>query len=178
MAEDFNTLLEELVQDTYSAEMQLVDALPQMAEAAHTPALKKAFQQHLKQTEEQVKRLEQAAEMMDIDLEGEDCEAMEGLVAEGEEIIENHDAGPVRDAALICAAQKVEHYEIAAYGSLVSMATAAGMTEAAALFSKTLAEEKDTDVKLTELAEGEVNPAAIAGEASNDSGKRKRGSAA
>lgn len=178
MAEDFKSLLGELLQDTYSAESQLLEALPEMAEAASTPQLKQAFQEHLAVTQRQVERLEKVAEMFGVDPEGEDCEAMEGLIAEGEEIVDEHDEGPVRDAALIVAAQKVEHYEIAAYGSLITMAKAAGMKEAADLLAQTLKEEKDTDELLTQVAEQQVNPAALRGAAANDPAKRSKGSAA
>jgi ferritin-like metal-binding protein YciE len=168
MAEDIKDLLTEVLQDTYSAETQLLDALPEMAEAASSPNLRKAFETHRQETERQIERLERAADMLDAELEGEDCEAMEGLVAEAEEIIEDHDEGPLRDAALIAAAQKVEHYEIAAYGTLCALAKAAGMQEVADLLAQTLQEEKATDEKLTQLAESEVNPAAVRGNAAND----------
>ncbi|WP_372622741.1 ferritin-like domain-containing protein [Falsiroseomonas sp.] len=178
MAEDFKSLLGELLQDTYSAETQLLEALPEMAGAASTPSLRKAFEEHLAVTQRQVERLEKVAEMIGCDPDGEDCEAMEGLIAEAEEIMDEHDEGPVRDAALIAAAQKVEHYEIAAYGTLTAMAKACGMKEAAALLAETLKEEKDTDEALTELAEKEVNPAALRGQAANDPTARGKGSAA
>lgn len=178
MAEDFKSLMGELLQDTYSAETQLLEALPEMAEAASTPALRKAFEEHLQVTQRQVERLEKVAEMIGCDPEGEDCEAMEGLVAEAEEIVDEHDEGPIRDAALISAAQKVEHYEIAAYGTLTAMARAAGMREAADLLAQTLKEEKDTDEQLTQLAEQQVNPAALRGAAANDPTRRSKGSAA
>ena len=178
MAEDFKSLMGELLQDTYSAETQLLEALPEMAEAASTPELKQAFQEHLEVTQRQVERLEKVAKIVGIDPDGEDCEAMEGLIAEGEEIIDDHEAGPVRDAALIAAAQKVEHYEIAAYGTLAAMAKAFGLKEAVELLVQTLQEEKDTDESLTELAEEHVNPAALRGMAANDPKKRSKGSAA
>jgi ferritin-like metal-binding protein YciE len=178
MAEDFKSLLGELLQDTYSAETQLLEALPEMAEAASTPQLKQAFQEHLAMTRRQVERLERVAEMAGVDPEGEDCEAMEGLIAEAEEIVDEHEEGPVRDAALIVAAQKVEHYEIAAYGSLATMAKACGLTEAVGLLAQTLQEEKDTDELLTRVAEQQVNPAALRGAAANDPTRRSKGSAA
>ncbi|WP_270936348.1 YciE/YciF ferroxidase family protein [Falsiroseomonas oryzae] len=178
MAEDFKSLMGELLQDTYSAETQLLEALPEMAEAASTPALKQAFQEHLQVTQRQVERLERVAKMVGVDPDGDDCEAMEGLVAEAEEIVDEHDEGPVRDAALISAAQKVEHYEIAAYGTLTAMAKACGMKDAADLLAQTLKEEKDTDELLTQLAEQQVNPAALRGEAANDPTRRSKGSAA
>ena len=178
MAEDFKSLLGELLQDTYSAETQLLEALPEMAEAASTPELRKAFEEHLEMTQRQVERLERVAEMLGLDPEGEDCEAMEGLIAEAEEIMDDHDEGPVRDAALISAAQKVEHYEIAAYGTLTAMAKACGMKDAADLLAQTLKEEKDTDELLSHVAEQQVNPAALRGSAANDPARRSKGSAA
>ncbi|WP_203077025.1 YciE/YciF ferroxidase family protein [Falsiroseomonas ponticola] len=162
MAEDFKSLMIEALQDAYSAETQLVEALPEMAAAAQSPTLRQAFEDHLAQTREHIARLERAAEMLDADPEGEECEAMEGLTAEAEEIMDDHDEGPVRDAALIGAAQKVEHYEIATYGTLCAMAKAAGLQEVADLLGQTLSEEKAADEKLTVLAEREVNPAALA----------------
>ena len=163
MAEDFTSLMIEALQDAYSAETQLLEALPQMAEAAHSPSLRQAFEEHLAETRGHVDRLERAAEMLDADPEGEECEAMEGLTAEAEEIMDDHDEGPVRDAALVGAAQKVEHYEIATYGTLCAMAKAAGLQEVADLLGQTLAEEKATDERLTKLAEREINPAALRG---------------
>lgn len=163
MAEDFKSLMIEALQDAYSAETQLLEALPQMAESAHSPALRQAFEEHLAETRGHVDRLERAAEMLDADVEGEECEAMEGLTAEAEEIMDDHDEGPVRDAALVGAAQKVEHYEIATYGTLCAMAKAAGMQEVADLLGQTLAEEKAADERLTKLAEREINPAALRG---------------
>lgn len=178
MGDDFKTLMRELIQDAYSAETQLLEALPEMADAASTPALKQAFQEHLQVTQGQVERLEQVADLLGCEAEGEDCEAMEGLVAEAEEIVDEHDEGPVRDAALIAAAQKVEHYEIATYGTLASMAKAAGLRDAANLLVQTLNEEKDADERLTQLAEQQVNPAALQGMAANDPTQTRKGSAA
>ncbi len=178
MAEDFKSLMTEMLQDTYSAETQALDALTDMAEAASTPSLRSAFEHHRSETERQIERLEKLAKMAGVELEGEECEAMEGLISEAEEIMDEHEEGPVRDAALIGMAQKIEHYEIAAYGTLASMARAAGMTEAAQLLGETLAEEKATDEKLTMLAEREVNPMAMQGMAANDPTKRNKGSAA
>lgn len=175
MAEDIKDLLIEELRDTWSAENQLLEALPQMAEAASSPTLRQAFETHQRETEQQVERLRQAAQMLGTDPEGNDCEAMEGLVAEAEEILEEHEEGPVRDAALIAAAQKVEHYEIASYGTLCALAKSCGMQEVADLLAQTLQEEKATDDKLTQLAEQEVNPAAARGAAANDQTGQSRG---
>src|SRR3954449_4904907 len=121
MASDIRDLLTMELQDTYSAETQLLEALPAMQEAATNPKLKQAFSEHLAVTQRQVERLEQVCQQLGIEPEGETCNAMEGLVEESEEIIDELDEGPVLDAALIGAAQKVEHYEMAAYGTLTSM---------------------------------------------------------
>jgi ferritin-like metal-binding protein YciE len=147
----------DLLQDAYSAETQLVEALPKMAGAAKSAELKAGFQQHLTETKNQVKRLEQVGKMVSADLDENPCEAMEGLVEEGEEIIEM-DADPdAKDAGLIASAQKVEHYEIATYGTLCSWAKQLGMQDAANILAQTLNEEKATDEKLTRLAESMVN---------------------
>jgi ferritin-like metal-binding protein YciE len=153
--------IEEL-QDAYSAETQLTEALPKMAEAAANPELKAGFTQHLRETEGQVKRLEQVAEMVGCELDENTCEAMEGLVTEGEEIIDLNAEPDARDAGLIAAAQKVEHYEIATYGTLCAWAEQLGLTREKALLGQTLAEEKSADQKLTRLAESMINRQAAA----------------
>jgi len=146
------TFLEELG-DIYDAEKQLLKALPKMAQAARHEDLRRAFEEHLEQTEGQVERLEQVFEVIGEEHQGKNCKAMAGLVKESDELIkENHG-----DAALICAAQKVEHYEIASYGSLQSWARILGEEEAADLLEETLDEERDTDERLTEVAESAIN---------------------
>ncbi|MBX9700589.1 MAG: ferritin-like domain-containing protein [Acetobacteraceae bacterium] len=178
MATTIKDLLTTALQDAYSAETQILDALPKMEEAATSPTLKRAFQEHLQMTQRQVERLEQVCQQLGIEPEGESCEAMEGLVEEGEQLIDELDEGPVLDAALIGAAQKVEHYEIAAYGTLTAMLKAMGETKCADLMAQTLKEEKDTDEQLTQVAESEVNPAALGTLAANDqSGMGSRGAA-
>jgi ferritin-like metal-binding protein YciE len=176
MADSIRDLLEMSLQDTYSAETQILDALPKMQKAATSPKLKQAFQEHLQVTQRQVERLEQVCKALGIEPGGETCEAMEGLVEEGEEIMEELDQGPVLDAALIGAAQKVEHYEMAAYGTLTAMLKAMGEQKHADLMAQTLKEEKDTDELLTEIAESEVNPAALGQKPANDQ-KASRGAA-
>jgi ferritin-like metal-binding protein YciE len=168
MADDFKSLLIETLQDTYSAEQQALEVMEDIAEACSSPRLRQAFEQHMQETERQVERLEKVAQMLDVELDGEECEAMEGLIAEAEEILDEHEEGPVRDAALIGAAQKMEHYEIAAYGTICAMAKSAGMKEIGDLLHQTLMEEKDADERLTKIAEEEVNPAALRGAAAND----------
>jgi ferritin-like metal-binding protein YciE len=154
---DLRDLLVSELQDTYSAETQLVKALPKMAKAASNAELRAGFEQHLTETQNQVRRLEQVARELDISLSGNACEAMEGLVEEGEEIIDLNADDQVRDAGLIAAAQKVEHYEIATYGTLCAWAKQLGLTSVANVLHQTLDEEKRTDEKLTRLAERQVN---------------------
>jgi ferritin-like metal-binding protein YciE len=139
----------EQIRDLYSAEQQLTKALPQMAEAAHDSTLKKGFKTHLKETEGHVKRLEKIFKKLGEDPSGKTCKAMEGLVKEGKETI-NEDASPaVKDAALIAAAQRVEHYEMAGYGTVKTFASLMGHREAAQILGLTLKEETLTDKKLT-----------------------------
>ncbi|MBO9829383.1 ferritin-like domain-containing protein [Xanthomonas sp. A2111] len=139
--------------DIYSAEKQLTKALPRLARAATNPALRAAFEAHLEETQGQIERIDQIVEKGNLRLKRIKCAAMEGLVEEGKEVIDSIEAGPVRDAALIGGAQKVEHYEIASYGTLAAMAKQLGMDDALALLLETLDEEKSTDEKLTLLAE-------------------------
>jgi len=150
------------VQDAFSAEKQLVKALPKMAKAAKQPELKEGFKQHLEETRGQVERLKEVCTLADCKTGKETCEAMEGLIAEGQEIIEMDTEADVRDAGLIIAAQKVEHYEIALYGGLCALAKQLGLKDAAMLLHQTLEEEKKTDQKLTQLAESRVNAQAAA----------------
>jgi ferritin-like metal-binding protein YciE len=141
------------LQDLYSAENQIIEALPKMAEAASSEELKAGFKEHLKQTKGHVQRLEQIFEQLGTSAEGEKCKGMEGLLEEGEELMDE-DADPeVLDAGLIAAAQKVEHYEIASYGTVKTYARLLGMNDAVQLLEQTLNEEKETDSKLTDLAE-------------------------
>ncbi|PGH57688.1 hypothetical protein CRT60_06770 [Azospirillum palustre] len=159
--EALKDLLIEELQDAYSSETQILEALPAMADAASSPQLKQAFQTHLKETDGQVKRLEQIFQILQADPAGNTCEATQGLIEEAEEIMEQGLSPEVLDVALIMAAQKVEHYEIASYGSLRTLAETCGMTDVAKLLDETLSEEKATDEKLTQLAEGEVNQRAF-----------------
>ncbi len=150
-------LIEEL-RDIYWAEKHLVKALPKMAKAATTEELVTAFQDHLTVTEEQVSRLEQVFELLGEKPRGKKCEAMEGLVAEAEQIIEDtEDGSATRDVALIIAAQKVEHYEIASYGGMATLAKTLGLEQVAELLGETLEEEQETDELLTQLAENNIN---------------------
>ena len=140
--------------DIYSAEQQISQALPKMASAATSPELKQAFETHLEQTRNQIQRLDEVFNLIGAPRQVETCEAMKGLIKEGEKALHETTTGPVKDAALIGAAQKVEHYEISAYGTTRTYADALGLTEARDLLDRTLTEESKTDEMLTKLAEG------------------------
>ena len=143
--------------DIHSAERQISKALPRLARAAENPELTAAFETHLEETVGQIERLDQVVELLGIRLKRIKCAAMEGLVEEGKEVIDSVEKGPVRDAALVGGAQKVEHYEIAAYGTLCALAKQLGYDGAVKLLKATLEEEKATDEKLTILAESGGN---------------------
>jgi len=146
------------LKDIYYAEQQLLKAIPKLAQASTTEELEDAFNDHLKQTERHVKRLEKVFQIIGKKAEGKKCEAMDGLVKESETVIKETKEGSVtRDAALIIAAQKVEHYEIATYGGLVQLALTMELRRAADILDKTLMEEEDTDALLTEIAENYIN---------------------
>ena len=145
------------LKDLYSAEKQLTKALPKMATAASNEELKTGFEEHLEQTEQHIERLEQILEGLGESTRGEKCKGMEGLLEEGSKAMTEDAAVEVRDAAIIVAAQKVEHYEIAGYGSVRTFAEMLGEDEAAQLLQQTLDEEIETDEKLTELAESSIN---------------------
>lgn len=159
------------LKDLYNAENQLVKALPKMAKASESPELKAGFEEHLEQTKGHVGRLENIFSKLGETPKGKRCKAMEGLVEEGAEAIEEYE-GAVRDAALIGGAQRVEHYEIAGYGTVIAMAKQLGESRHAQMLEETLKEEKETDAKLTSLSE-KVNPTAVS--ATNQS-KRVSGS--
>jgi ferritin-like metal-binding protein YciE len=152
-------LLAEL-RDLYDAEEQLVEALPKMAEAASSNELKSAFTHHLDETRKHVTRLDDVFKSLDEKSSGETCEAMKGLVKEGEEFIHAKGEPDVRDAGLIGAAQRVEHYEMAGYGTARTLASRLGFNDVAKILETTLEEEKAADAKLTAVAEGNVNPTA------------------
>lgn len=157
--ENLQDLFVHELRDVLDAERQLLKALPKLAKAATSEELVAAFEEHTSVTEAQVERLESIFKSLDMAARGKHCVGMEGLVAEGAELIKEEEKGVQLDAALICAAQKAEHYEIAAYGSLVTYAKLLGMDEAADLLETTLAEEKQTDETLTGIA-SELNLAA------------------
>jgi ferritin-like metal-binding protein YciE len=158
---NLETLLESELKDIYSAEKQLVDALPEMAQAVDNEDLEEALNHHLEQTRKHVSRLEKIFERHGISKSSEKkCEAMEGLIKESNQIIKEFERGPVRDAALIISAQKIEHYEIASYGSLCELADVLGEDRLCDLLGKTLDEEEQADNTLTEIAK-EVNDEAV-----------------
>jgi ferritin-like metal-binding protein YciE len=159
--ESLKDLYMEQLRDLYSAETQLVDALPKMAEAASSPDLKNGFREHLIQTRQHVDRLEQIFKQLGESPKGETCEGMKGLIKEGESMIKMKGEPEVRDAGLIAAAQRVEHYEIAGYGTVRTYAELLGDENAMRLLERTLQEEEETDEKLTEIAESHINQEAI-----------------
>ncbi len=174
--EEQESLLEKFfkdqLMDIYYAEQQIVKALPKMEEACTTEELKEAFNDHLHQTQKHVKRLEKAFTVMGEKPQGKKCEAIEGIIKESESIIkETKEGSMTRDAALIMAAQKVEHYEIATYGGLVQLAITIGQHEVADILDKTLMEEESTDQKLTDIAESYIN---IEAEEENKYSSRKK----
>lgn len=155
-------LFEKNLRDTYSAEQQMIEALPEMIKAADNEDLKDAFSKHLEQTKRQAERLEKVFSRLEIDKDEDKvtCKAMEGLIKEGKEILKEFDKSPVRDSAMIIGAQKIEHYEIAAYGSLRELAEVLGYKKMSEMFDRTLQEEEDTDKLLSEIAQ-DVNDEAF-----------------
>lgn len=156
-----NDLFIDELRDTLSAEKQLVEALPKMAAASSSPVLQSAFEKHLRETEGQIERLKRVFESIGETARAKTCKAMEGLIEEGADIIKEKADLEVKDAALIAAAQKVEHYEIAAYGTLATWAKLLDHKQALGLLVESLDEEKATDEKLTELAESRINESAV-----------------
>ena len=157
-------LLEDQLKDLYSAENQLVKALPKLVKKASASGLKEAITAHLEETKGHVERLNTIGEGLGIKLSGKKCKAMEGLIEEGAKVLEAEGPGPVIDSAIIAAAQRVEHYEISAYGSARTLAEQLGRVDAVELLQATLDEESAADEKLTSISEEEVLPAAIAAE--------------
>jgi ferritin-like metal-binding protein YciE len=159
---DLKTLFLHQLKDTYFAENAIIKALPKMAQAARSEELKGALGVHLDETREQVRRLDQVFELVGEKPEGIECKAIQGIIAEGEEVMSEFAGGDALDAGLIAAAQAVEHYEISRYGTLLAWARQLDFSEAADLLEETLVEEENTDELLSELAEESVNPAAVA----------------
>ncbi len=159
--ESLKDLYLEQLKDLYSAETQLVEALPKMAEAASAPDLRKAFSDHLRQTSEHVRRLERIFQDLQENPKGHTCEGMKGLIKEGDQMIHMKGEPPVLDAGLIASAQRVEHYEIAGYGTVRTYAELLGKDDHDSILERTLQEEEETDERLTELAESHVNEEAL-----------------
>jgi ferritin-like metal-binding protein YciE len=170
-AENLQELFVEEVRDIYDAEKQLVKALPKLAKAAESAELRGAFEEHLEITRAHVGRLEEVFKLLGVAARGKTCEGMKGLIEEGQEAMEEME-GTVLDAALIASAQKVEHYEIATYGTLATFAEVLGMEDAKDLLGQTLDEEKEADQKLTEIA-GQINPEAEQGEEGQGQGQEE-----
>jgi ferritin-like metal-binding protein YciE len=146
-----------MLKDVYFAEKKILTALPKMADAAESEDLAAAFEQHRAETEGQVERLEKVFALIDEKPQGKECKAIEGIIEEGEEVMEEFEGSPALDAGLLAAAQAVEHYEIARYGTLIAWAEQLGMDEAVPLLEETLEEEKAADEALTDLAESVIN---------------------
>ncbi|MBR1125081.1 ferritin-like domain-containing protein [Bradyrhizobium lablabi] len=163
MAEkDLNELFLDTLKDIYYAEKHILKALPKMAKAANSDKLRTAFEKHYDETEGQVERLEKIFEMLGKAARGKKCDAIEGIIDEGKEVMDEYVDTPALDAGLLAAAQAVEHYEISRYGTLKAWAEKLNMPQAVKLLDQTLAEEKKTDEALTKLAESEVNYEAAA----------------
>lgn len=160
-------LFEHELKDLYSAEKQLIEALPKMAKKANDPQLKKAFESHLKETETQKERLEQAFELLSLSPGRLKCKAMEGLIEEGEDMIDENATPETKDAGLIASAQRIEHYEISGYGTAAHFAQRLGKNDVYNLLEKSLAEEQKTDTLLNDLAKSYINQKAMAGSAKN-----------
>ena len=178
-AAEGNTQLEKFfhdcLKDIYWAEKALTKALPKMQKAATTEELQSAIEHHLEQTEEQVTRLEHVFELLGKKAQAKKCEAMEGLIKEGQSIIEETEKGSMtRDVGIIMAAQKVEHYEIATYGGLVTLARTMGNEEVAAILEETLEEEKQTDLDLSAIAESNINWAAEQEDEEEEEGEEEK----
>lgn len=154
---NLNDLFVHMLQDIYYAEQQITKNLPTMIGKAENPQLKNAFQTHLAETQTQVQRLEQVFRMHGVEVKGVTCAAMDGILSEAKEIISDCDDAQVLDAAMLSAAQAVEHYEITRYGTLIALANQLGRSDCAGVLQQSLAEEKATDRKLTEIAESRVN---------------------
>ena len=161
--ETLQELFVDELKDLFSAENQILKALPKMAKSCESPDLKAGFEEHLRQTEEHVARIEQICEQLGESPRGKACKGMAGLIEEGDELMKEEAEPAVLDAGLIAAAQRVEHYEIAGYGTCCAYARQLGLEDAAKLLEQTLEEEKETDKKLTELAYAHINMDAMTG---------------
>jgi ferritin-like metal-binding protein YciE len=171
MEEQVRELMVEQLKDTYSAEKRALRCMQKAVRKASTPALRDGIQMHIEQTQVQIERVEQIMESLKIRPGRKVCEAMRGLVEEAQHEIEEHEKGPVLDLVIVAGMQRIEHYEIAAYGTNIAIARALGEQEAVGLLSETLEEEKQTDLKLTEVTEQYIMAAALEG-GSGETGQR------
>jgi ferritin-like metal-binding protein YciE len=171
-AENLKELFVEELKDIYDAEKQLIKALPKMAKAAESEDLRSAFDEHLEITRMHVERCEEIFKVLDLPVRSKPCEGMKGLIEEGQEVVNELEPGIVLDAALIAAAQKVEHYEIASYGTLATFAEVLDLSDAKDLLGQTLEEEKEADEKLTQIA-GQINPQAEMGQSAEGEEEEK-----
>ena len=172
--ETFKELFEETLKDIYYAEKAILKALPKMAKKASSNKMQNAFTKHQKETERQVERLDQVFSLLGKRASGKKCPAIDGIIEEGEEVMKEAKDDTIRDAAMLAAAQSVEHYEISRYGTLIAWAEKLDMSDAAELLQATLEEEKLTDEKLTELAESEINVEAEATEDDEEEQPKRR----
>jgi len=154
---DLNALFLDTLKDIYYAEKQIIKSLPKMAKAAQSDQLRAAFEKHQEETEGQIERLEDIFELLGKPARGKKCDAIEGILDEGKEVMDEYEDTPALDAGLLAAAQAVEHYEISRYGTLKAWADKLGLSQASKLLGQTLAEEKKTDETLTKIAESAVN---------------------
>ena len=168
MLDTLRAALQDQIRDLYNAENQLIKALPKMAKVASNTALKEALTNHLEETRVHVDRLERVAETLEFKPGGKKCKAMAGLIEEGKEVLEDDGEEPIIDEMIIASAQRVEHYEIAAYGTARAIAEKLGLDDVAGILQETLDEEGAADKKLTEISEGEILPAAVGVGAGDD----------
>jgi ferritin-like metal-binding protein YciE len=174
-AKTMDSLFHDTLKDIYYAEKKILRTLPKMAKGANSRELKAAFEKHRDQTEGQIERLEQVFEMIGKRAQGKTCPAIDGIIEEGQEILEEYKGTPALDAGLLAAAQAVEHYEITRYGTLRRWAEMMGMQEAAELLNQTLEEESQTDEELTALADQSVNEEAMQAEGMRESDQKDQG---
>jgi ferritin-like metal-binding protein YciE len=172
MEQEVRELMVEQLKDTFSAEKQALKCMQKAVRKASAPALRDGIQMHIEQTQVQIERVEQIMESLKIRPGRKVCEAMRGLVEEAQSEIDEHEKGPVLDLVIVAGMQRIEHYEIAAYGTNIAIARALGEKEAVSLLSETLEEEKQTDLKLTEVTEQHIMAAAMGGEGSGQSAQR------
>jgi len=168
MKEEVRDLLSEEIKDTYSAEKQALRCMQKALRKASAPALREGIQLHIEQTQVQIERIQQVMEKLEIRPGRKVCEAMRGLVEEAQHTIEEHEKGPILDLVIIAGMQRIEHYEISAYGTNIALATALGEEDVAELLNETLEEEKETDLKLTEVAQQYIMGPAMGEEADED----------